>query len=203
MGISERKEREKEEMRKRIIDAAFEMFVKEGYTATSLRLIAKKIEYSPATIYLYYKDKDALFFDIQTRCFDMLVSKYKKIEHLPPFERLEAIGYIYMEHHLKNPQCFNLVFLLDSPLSEFKRQDRWEKYGNALGFFRFTVAECIEEKLIDYSEVLPACIEIWGFVHGLITLLVKKSYQGLGLTEEQAYKQSKEAWANFLRRIKV
>lgn len=203
MGISERKEREREEMRKRIIDAAFEMFVKDGYEATSLRLIAKKIEYSPATIYLYYKDKDALFFDIQTRCFDMLVEKYKKIEHLPAFERLEAIGYTYMEHHLKHPQCFNLVFLLDSPLSEFKRQDRWEKYGNALGFFRFTVAECIEKRLIDYTEVMPACMEIWGMAHGLITLMVKKSYQGLGLTEEQAYKQSTAAWKNFLTRIRV
>lgn len=203
MGISERKEREKEEMRKRIMDAAFEMFLKEGYTGTSLRLIAKKIEYSPATIYLYYKDKDALFFDIQTRCFDNLIAKYKKIEHLPPLERLEQIGYVYMEHHSRNPQCFNLVFLLDSPLSEFKRQDRWEKYGNAIGFFRYTVAECIENKLISYTDEIEACLEIWGLAHGLITLFIKKSYQGLGLTEKQAYAHMKTTWANFITRIKT
>lgn len=203
MGISERKEREKEEMRKRIIDAAFEMFLKEGYTGTSLRLIAKKIEYSPATIYLYYKDKDALFFDIQTRCFEMIISKYKKLEHLPAFERLKHIGYTYMEHHVKNPQCFNLVFLLDSPLSEFKRQDRWEKYGNALGFFRYSVAECIENRLIKHTDITEACLELWGLAHGLTTLVVKRSYEGMGLTEKQAHKYMKTTWANFLERIRV
>ena len=76
MGISERKERKKEEMKKNIQDAAFEMFVKEGYAGTSLREIAKKIEYSAATIYLYYKDKDALFYDIQIQCFKKLIQSY-------------------------------------------------------------------------------------------------------------------------------
>ena len=52
MGISERKEREKQEMRRKILDAAFEMFVEVGYERTSIRAIAEKIEYSPATIYL-------------------------------------------------------------------------------------------------------------------------------------------------------
>lgn len=203
MGIAERKEREKEGMRKRIMDAAFEMFLKEGYTGTSLRLIAKKIEYSPATIYLYYKDKDALFFDIQTRCFDILIAKYKKIEHLPAFERLQQIGYVYMDHHIQNPQCFNLVFLLDSPLSEFKRQNRWDKYGNAIGFFKYTVAECMENKLINYTDEMEACLEIWGQAHGLITLVVKRSYEGLGLNEKQAHKLMKTTWANFLNRIRT
>ena len=44
MGIAERKEREKREMRRKIIDAAFEMFVEVGYERTSIRAIADKIE---------------------------------------------------------------------------------------------------------------------------------------------------------------
>jgi AcrR family transcriptional regulator len=53
MGISDRKEREKQEMKQLIIDAAMRMFVEDGYEKTSIRNIADKIEYSPGTIYLY------------------------------------------------------------------------------------------------------------------------------------------------------
>jgi AcrR family transcriptional regulator len=72
MGILERKERDRVEMRERIIDVAIEMFVQEGYEKTSIRNIAEKIEYSPATIYLYYKDKDELLYDVQAQAFEKL-----------------------------------------------------------------------------------------------------------------------------------
>src|SRR4051812_9687345 len=140
MGVTERKEREKEELKNLILNTAFDMFLKEGYAGTSLRLIAKKIEYSPGTIYLYYQDKDALFFDIQTRCFNNLVHQYRETEKIgDPLERLKEIGRIYMDYNGKNPQCFDLMFMMDAPLSALKRTDRWEKYGNVAGFFKYTV----------------------------------------------------------------
>ena len=52
-------------MKKLIIDAALRMFVEDGYEKTSIRNIADKIEYSPGTIYLYYKDKDELLYAVQ------------------------------------------------------------------------------------------------------------------------------------------
>jgi AcrR family transcriptional regulator len=70
MGISERKEREKQEMREKILLVATEMFIEEGYDKTSIRKIADKIEYSPATIYLYFKDKDEIFHAIHDKGFD-------------------------------------------------------------------------------------------------------------------------------------
>ena len=105
MGIKERKERDKDNMRKIIIDAAFDMFLIEGYDGTSLRKIAKKIEYSPGTIYLYYKDKDALFFEIQAICLRNLLNAYQEVVKLEnPFERLRQMGHAYMKFNIENPQ---------------------------------------------------------------------------------------------------
>ena len=56
MGIKERRAREKEQLRRQILSAARELFVNEGYENVSMRKIANKIEYSPTTIYLYFKD---------------------------------------------------------------------------------------------------------------------------------------------------
>jgi AcrR family transcriptional regulator len=50
LGIRERREREKAEIREKILDAARELFVNEGYEAVSMRKIADRIEYSPTAI---------------------------------------------------------------------------------------------------------------------------------------------------------
>jgi AcrR family transcriptional regulator len=204
MGIAERKEREKEEMRKAILDVAFEMFLKDGYTGTSLREIAKKIEYSPATIYLYYKDKEALFFDIQVKCFQQLVQSYRKVVEIKnPLERLREMGHVYMKHNMKNPQSFNLMFLHEAPMEAFKREDRMEKYGNAVGLLRETVRECIKEKLIKEKEEMIVRMQAWGLTHGLTTLFVRKSYDAMGLTKAEAEDWMKRSWDNYINGIKT
>lgn len=202
MGILERKEREREEMRNLIVNTAFEVFVKEGYSGTSLRLIAKKMEYSPGTIYLYYKDKDDLFFDIQQRCFHMLIAQYQETDQISdPLERLRQIGIIYMDFNTRNPQCFSLMFMMEGPLSELRKSDRWEKYGNVAGFFRYTVAECIDKGLIKYTNIAEAAIEIWSVAHGLTTICVKKSYAVMDIPEESFKTYMHTCWKNFIDRI--
>ena len=58
MGVKERKERDREEMRETILKSAHQLFVDKGFEDVSIRNIAEAIEYSPATIYLYFKDKN-------------------------------------------------------------------------------------------------------------------------------------------------
>lgn len=64
MGIKERRDVEKAEMKKKIMDAAIVIIEQEGYEKLSIRKIASKIEYSPTTIYLYYKDKAKIITDM-------------------------------------------------------------------------------------------------------------------------------------------
>ena len=73
MGIKERRDVEKAEMKKKIKAAAIGLIEQEGYEKLSIRKIAAKIEYSPTTIYLYYKDKAEIITDMSDEL-------YKKIE---------------------------------------------------------------------------------------------------------------------------
>jgi len=64
MGTKERREREKDQIRTAILDAARELFVAQGYEGVSMRAIAEKIEYSPTIIYNYFRDKEALISEL-------------------------------------------------------------------------------------------------------------------------------------------
>ena len=65
MGIKERHERDREAVRRSILDAARELFVSEGYRNVSIRKIAEKIEYSPAALYGYFPSKDDIFYALE------------------------------------------------------------------------------------------------------------------------------------------
>ena len=79
MGSKERRERAKENLREQIMDAARELFVSEGYESVSMRKIADKIEYSPTTIYLYFKDKTDLLVQLCDETFARLGERLERI----------------------------------------------------------------------------------------------------------------------------
>src|SRR4249920_3695592 len=72
MGIKERQHRDREAVRRAILDAARELFVAEGFQNVSIRKIAERIEYSPAAIYGYFPSKDDIFFALAEEGFRLL-----------------------------------------------------------------------------------------------------------------------------------
>ncbi len=61
MGIRERRERERSERRDSILQAAVQVYMEQGYHATTMDKIAETAELSRATLYLYFKTKDEIF----------------------------------------------------------------------------------------------------------------------------------------------
>ena len=115
MGIEERKQREKEHMRRLILDAAKEIFLEKGYYQTSLRNIADKIEYSAGTIYLYFKEKDEIFLELHNEAFGQLLQQMAPLQAVrDPYERLIAMGRIYMHFALNNKDLYDLMFIMSA-----------------------------------------------------------------------------------------
>ena len=78
MGLKERRVREKEVVRGKILDAARELFVAEGYEAVTMRKIAQAIEYSPTAIYLHFRDKEAVINAICDTDFLKLATRWSR-----------------------------------------------------------------------------------------------------------------------------
>src|SRR5208282_2988908 len=98
MGVKERREREKSETRDKILDAARELFITEGYEGVSMRRVADKIEYSPTAIYVHFADKNELFHELCRQDFARLQQAVVPSD-MPkdPLERLRQIGRNYIQ----------------------------------------------------------------------------------------------------------
>src|SRR3974377_491950 len=117
MGVKERKAREKTHLRQEILMAASELFVKEGFENVSMRRIAEKIEYSPTTIYLYFKDKAELLEQGCHGTFERLSAHLKRILEQPgdPTERLKRGLLAYIHFGLENPHHYRATFMMPIP----------------------------------------------------------------------------------------
>src|SRR3974377_755544 len=115
MGVQERRAREKQELRQEIIDAARDLFVREGFENVSMRKISEKIEYSPTTIYLYFRDKADLLDCICEETFAKLHRKLTPLEAstTDPRDRLGRGLGAYIEFGLKPPNDYRVAFLMD------------------------------------------------------------------------------------------
>ena len=181
MGITERREREREEVRGRILDAARELFARDGYEAVTMRKIAEAIEYSPTAIYLHFKDKESLVRELCLVDFDSLARAFQRIAREPdPLERLRKVGLAYADFALEHPNHYRLMFMTPHP-APGKDQAEFEKRkgnpeGDAYAFLVATVSEAIEKgplrpELKDPQLVAQAA---WAGVHGVVSLHVAK-----------------------------
>jgi AcrR family transcriptional regulator len=203
MGIAERKERDRVEMRQRIIDAAIQMFLEEGYEKTSIRNIAEKIEYSPATIYLYYKDKDELLYDVQGQAFDKLYQTFRdEATAKDPFKRLGQIMLTYVHFGKKNPELYDLMFIIRAPMNVVEEKELWTNGHDCFGFLVECMTQCLEKKLIRFDDVVISALSVWSMAHGLVSLDLRCRFKVMDMDEESVMKAIEQSIHEYLRLIK-
>jgi AcrR family transcriptional regulator len=180
MGVKERREREKSETRDKILDAARELFVTEGYEGVSMRKVAEKIEYSPTAIYVYFADKQELFHELCQQDYARLAEVFQSSQmSTDPIERLRQTGRTYTEFGVRYPNHYKFMFMTTHPPHEPDQEDR-EVMGNpevdAYAFLKWGVEQAIDagrfrEELQD-AELISQTL--WASVHGVIALNIAK-----------------------------
>ncbi|QUV95019.1 TetR/AcrR family transcriptional regulator [Chloracidobacterium aggregatum] len=175
MGVQERKSRHKANVRRLILDAARDLFVTEGYQHTSLRKIAEKIEYSPATIYLYFQDKSELLDALLTETFTELDAKLRHIS-LRETDSLTALRRglrTYIEFGLSHPNHYLLAFVQNEALFEGERKHYKLKHGPAcFDNLRQAVRRAISDGHLTDEDPETTAQALWAAAHGLTSLLI-------------------------------
>jgi len=178
MGVAERKAREKQELKQQILDAARELFAREGYENVSMRKIGEKIEYSPATIYTYFKHKDEILDCLCEETFLKLHTHKLAALHEMKGDVLEALEKgmeTYIRFGLDHPEDYIVTFILKAAPYEKPghHETRKAKTGQqCFNDMRNIVRRCMEEGKIKNGDVEATSQALWAGIHGLTALLI-------------------------------
>jgi AcrR family transcriptional regulator len=175
MGITERKERTRDQLRARILATAERLFVEEGYEKVTMRMIAREIEYSATTIYHHFKDKGELFACLletyHARLHDRMEEIYRQAD-LDPVSVVKEGMRAYTEFGMANPSYYKLAFM--SP-PEFKAEAYLEAGSKGTALFlglRASVEACIRQGRFKEMDPDLAAQVVWTMNHGVTSLLL-------------------------------
>jgi AcrR family transcriptional regulator len=177
MTVASRKQRDKEEMRSLILDAARKIFLEKGYYQASIRNIAEQIEYSPGTIYLYFKEKDEIFHALHEEGFSRLEMQMQPLQHVTePFERLKAMGRVYMQFALNNKDFYDLMFIMQAPMNH-EKDEKWKMGHGTLNYLKNVLRDCQAAGRFPGKNIEYLSFNVWSTMHGMCALYCRERCQ--------------------------
>jgi AcrR family transcriptional regulator len=171
MGTIERREREREEVRRKILDAARELFATEGYERVTMRAIAEAIEYSPTAIYHHFEDKDDLVRALCEQDFSRLRSAFAQ-DSPPedPVEWIRQLGRAYARFGLDNPNHYRFMFMTANKAEHCLQPE--DPGPQAYGMLRAAVARAVAAGRFRQEDVDTVAQVLWSNIHGAVALLI-------------------------------
>lgn len=173
MGITERKQREKQEMRQRILNGARKVFLQNGYEQTSMRNIANEISYSAGVIYFHFKDKGEIFQELHKEGFNLLLRQLRVLDSvIDPFERLKASGRAFIQFAQENKDYYNLMFLVEEPLKNTE-ESGFQIAKEAIKHLHDLVLACQQAGRFKDMDTEYLTFMILSAIHGICALFCK------------------------------
>jgi len=164
--IEERRERQRQEARRAILDATEALMIEANGSDFSIRRLGERSGYSAPTVYHYFGDKDGL---IDALLDDRMGRLARELEQVgsagDPRSDLRAMLLAYFEFSVSNPTFTRLMWTL-SRKGESRMPPAMERVRN-----------CVEERLTRFGESQPngrfdtssAGRVLWALVFGLVS----------------------------------
>ena len=178
MGVSERRKKETEALRQRVLDVAEDIFVNEGIGQVTMRRIASRIEYAPTVLYRLFRNKNDLMDNLITRGYRGVRDQYKKVlkrKNQDPMEALKRILQAYITYALGHPNHYQMWF----DTGRLRQEGRLLKMSHGrLEYMVFQtwldrIAACQTAGLLPEGDPLEVFQILWSRVHGLISLRIQ------------------------------
>ena len=201
MGIAERKERQRKEVRESILESAWKVVNEEGWQSLSIRKIADAIEYSVPVVYDHFENKEAILSEFNRQGFKLLGDRLSeaKAKHTSADKQLEAIAFAYWDFAFEHKEYYQLMYGLGMPSCE-----SLTKVPELMAFIEVistTIDQLMKDGGVDDANVWMKIHSFWSMLHGLVSInLMAPPVAHLGLTADEMNKLIlKDFLASFLK----
>jgi TetR/AcrR family transcriptional regulator len=182
MGITERREREKEQRRNDIIDAAENVFFSKGFDNASMDDVAAEAELSKGTLYLYFKNKEDLYLALHSRGHNIMQAMFEKAvaQYNSGIKKVRAIGEAYYQFYKKYPKYFHVLIYFESRDIDFSDENSAAMICMREGMKILEIlVEAIKAGIKDQSirpdvDPLKTALSLWGESTGIFQILALK-----------------------------
>lgn len=171
MGISERKQRQKDNVRQHILDAAWQIVMAQGWQALSVRGIAEAIEYSSPVIYSHFDSKEVLLQEFYKLGFHQLGEKLTEArsKHQDPEKGMYAIAMAYWDFAFQNKEYYQVMFGVNLPCC-YQGKNIPEEKTVIIDLLNAVIKEILKQNNNEVADYALKRSTIWCILHGLVSI---------------------------------
>ena len=189
-----------EPLRKRISQAAQELFLEQGLEGVSMRKVAKMAGVSAPAIYRHYENKDDLLREIIDEGLEILETYLAPaLDDSTPLERLNRLADRFLDFAIEQPKYFEFAFMIPSRSISDVRTELAEKNWVTFNMALKQIGDCMEAGISKKDDPLGAAITIWAGVYGLVALHRMHRFGPDDALFRQIYRASVECMLNGLK----
>lgn len=186
MGIVERKERQRKEVRDSILNSAWQLVNQEGWQNLSIRKIADAIEYSVPVVYDHFENKEAILSEFNRQGFKLLGDQLKEAsdKHTVPAKQLEAIAFAYWDFAFNNKEYYQLMYGVGMPSCE--SLTKVPELNAFIGVIFTCIDQLIKEGNNKGQDTWMKVHSFWSMIHGLVSInLISPPVGHMGKSPEE------------------
>ena len=178
MRRNEQRQRVQQELKQRILDAAREIALTQGWSNVTMRKIADRVEYSHAAIYDYFTNKDVLLLELVHEGFRLLEADLKlaRAHAHDPEEAMRLIAHGYLGFAWRYPELYRLMYGLDGVA--FSTSEPEKEGLHIEDVVALTVKEVLDSHDWSTEHLADQVTILWGTAHGLVTLALADRIRG-------------------------
>jgi AcrR family transcriptional regulator len=202
MGIVDRKQRQKDEVRSSILDTAWDLVVTEGWHSFSIRKVADAIEYSVPVIYSHFENKDAILLEFNRKGFRLLTEALAaaKTGQTDPADQIRAMGRAYWGFAFANKEYYQLMFGLGMPTCETAMKiPAMQEFNQVI---TGSIVAMVPEGQQPAFDPFLKYQSFWSMLHGLVSINMT-SLNGEGRHEGLPLKVLEDVICSFIRGIQA
>jgi AcrR family transcriptional regulator len=183
--MGRRSEHSPEALKALIIEASEQIIAADGLSGLSAREIARKVGYSPGTIYNVFHNLDDLVLQIEARLLDALDAR---LAHLPTDEggpaRVQRLAREYLRFTTERPRLWNVLFEHHMPPSALVPDWYQAKLDSLMMRVERALAAAIPNA--DRVSLAKSARVLWASVHGITSLATTDKLSNVTMDSAQA-----------------
>ena len=202
MNTRARTQGAKLQKQQKILEAAKEIFFREGYYGTSIEMITEKADVSTGTFYLYFKNKIEIYKALQNEGLELLVDSMTRVVSWPGLSALAKFSEMartYFRYYYEHREYFDIMAILSATPAELKEtQSEISKIVDGKVYNLLKLVEGVLIEGVKNGEFVPmdtwkATCAFWGMMDGLILIKERNVIENvIGGNVEDLIKQGLE-----------
>ncbi|MGM0588420.1 MAG: TetR/AcrR family transcriptional regulator [Bacteroidota bacterium] len=160
-------------LRNKILETSREMLIQAGYKNLSMRKIAKQIDVSATSIYIYFDSKDHLLHNLMEEAINDLSNQLEaSIQGVDdPIEQLHELAHAYVNYAMQRPKQYQIIYLVRSDEMSRYPKEKFRRARRGYELVQKAIERANNTGQMNEDKPRTAAYVFWAQLHGAMTVI--------------------------------